>query len=120
MTRLEASYDSIRHSLKPGYGVGFETDGFVSNFIQYWTRPCWWKIWEWSRLSHWATVLTLDERIISTLIAQGHLKPPRNNNHYPRVVLAESTVLNDKHGVQVNWASERIADYNGSVYVFPL
>lgn len=100
--------------------MGFGTGGFVSGFIKFWTRPNWWRVWDWSPLSHWATILTLDERLIADLIARKLLSPPRIDQAPPRVVLIESTILAEKHGVQVNWASERVADYPGRVYLFPL
>lgn len=101
-------------------------DGFVSKFIEHWTRPSFWKFWEPSLLSHSTAVLTVDEKTIADLLARKDkegrpiLNPPRIDKAPPRVVLIESTILSDKKGVQVNWASERIADYPGRVYGFPL
>jgi hypothetical protein len=112
MMLIQTSYQAIRDSIKPGDGFAMGAyDGFVSKFIKFWTR---------SELSHWATVLTLNEELIAKLIGEGLLSPPKIDKAPPRVVLVESTILSDKNGVQVNWASERTESYPGRVWWLPL
>jgi hypothetical protein len=95
-----ATYEEIRPRMRAGDGIAFGGHGFVSNFIKHWTRPSFWKFWQDSPLSHWATVLRMD--------SEG------------RVYLIESTQLNEKNGVQVNLASTRIEQYDGIVFWLPL
>jgi hypothetical protein len=75
-----------------GDGLAFGGQGFISDMIKLWTD---------SEVSHWATVLEVNE-------------PDR------RIKLIESTTLNGKDGVQINYASERIASYEGRVWWLPL
>jgi hypothetical protein len=112
MMLIQSQYEAIRDGMLPGDGVVFgASGGFLSSFIKFWTR---------SALSHCSTVLTLDEALIADLIAKGFLVPPKTVKPGNRVVLVESTILSNKDGVQVNWASERIAEYPGSAWWLPL
>lgn len=100
--RLETNYDAVRSKMRSGDGLLFGGKGLIpSGVIRYWTRPYFWKPWHLAVGSHWATVLDVEE--------------PAH-----RVRLIESTTLNGKSGVQINYASERIAGYDGSVYYLPL
>ena len=89
---IQAAYEDIRHAVRVGDGFAFSGDGFVSDFIKFWTR---------SPISHWATVIEA-------------LEPER------RIKLIESTMLNGKNGVQINYASERIKEKGIRCWWLPL
>jgi hypothetical protein len=93
MTNL---YQVIRPFIKPGDVFAFGGGGFISGAIKLLTR---------SAVSHVATAYK--ERCVT-----------ETGEH--EVMIIESTTLSGKKGVQVNPASERIAEYGGSVWWLPL
>jgi hypothetical protein len=110
------SYETARIVMKAGDSVGFGAGGFVSWMIRLWTR---------SALSHWSVIFTVSPDEAQWLTENGikgcpYLEKPQKERAGDRIVLIESTMLNDKKGVQVNWASERIEHYDGLAWWFEL
>ncbi len=121
------SYETARMMMRPGGGVSMGAGGFVSTVIKAWSRPNFLKFWEWSRLSHWAQILTVSAELSEWLVThisprteKPYLSKPRKDRPGDRVVLIESTMMTGMDGVQCHWMSERVEDYHGSVYYHPL
>jgi hypothetical protein len=85
------TYDIVRPRIRQGDIFAFGGQDWISNGIKLFTR---------SAISHVAPVARIE--------ADG------------RIVLIESTTLDGVKGVQRNYASERIAHYNGDVWWLPL
>ncbi len=92
-------YDLIRDSIQQGDIIAFGGKGFISGGIKLFTH---------SPVSHIGIVLE------TKVSLQGEAQDGRV------IQIIESTTLNGKNGVQINRASERIANYDGNVWWAPL
>jgi hypothetical protein len=90
------AYLAVRDQMRPGDVIAFSGRGFISWAIRFFTR---------SRRSHVAVVFE------TTLPETGGER---------RIILAESTSLYGKSGVQFTLASDRFGTYHGSVEWLPL
>ncbi len=84
------AYRAARDAMRPGDVIAFGGEGFVSGAIKFLTR---------SQVSHVGVVF---------------------GNPDSMVVIAESTSLNGRSGVQFNRLSERIEEYPGRAWWLPL
>lgn len=86
------NYQDARKQMAPGDLIAFSGNGLVSRIIRWRTR---------SKISHVGVV-------------------SRINEGANRVMVHESTSLRGTKGVQTNRLSQRIQEYNGKVYWYPL
>lgn len=86
-------YDSVRDFMRPGDMIAFSGRGFVSNSIRFLTG---------SPVSHVGAIFE------------------RQDGAGRRVILAESTSLDGRSGVQFNPLSARLEEYPGSAWWLPL
>ncbi len=89
-----AQYQLTRHDMRPGDVVAFRGTGFISGAIRFFTN---------SPVSHVGVVFE-----------------SKDEAGERRVVIAESTTLNDKQGVQINYLSDRLRGYPGVAWWLPL
>lgn len=86
-------YRSLRDQIRPGDVIAFSGNGFIPGAIRFCTH---------SPISHLGVVFETGE------------------GPDCRIQICESTVLAKKHGVQFNYLSERIEEYDGAALWLPL
>src|ERR1017187_1059262 len=94
-----SNYAALRSRMKPGDVIAFSGHGFPSDQIKFVTK---------SPISHVGLVIQ------SKLLLNGRPQPGMLNQ------LAESTSLNGFTGVTISRMSDRVAAYNGNVYLLQL
>ncbi len=94
ITNPEARYDEVRRHMRPGDVIAFGGKGHFSEIIKFATR---------SVVSHVGVIFQVD----------------RTGDQFKNLVI-ESTTLNGKAGVQINFMSQRIRQYKGEVWWLPL
>ena len=87
-------YSNVRNQMRPGDVIAFGGKGQFSEIIKFATR---------SEVSHVGVIFQVD----------------RTGRQFKNLVI-ESTSLNGKSGVQINFMSQRVRNYEGEVWWLPL
>lgn len=87
-------YSNVRNQMRPGDVIAFGGKGHFSEIIKFATR---------SEVSHVGVIFQVD----------------RTGRQFKNLII-ESTSLNGKSGVQINFMSQRVRNYEGEVWWLPL